>query len=289
MTLAPGATWSPDEAITADREETKYLVPPERLDALMAELPRRLPAHRFQGEGANRLPDPHHFVTTIYFDTASRAYLREAESDFEHSLKVRAKEYYDLHPSLAELATDPTELVRYQPWLWFELKRRDGTHVSKRRFRLRKSEVQTFFVEGRVTPDAFALPEASNRGTGSPGTDQGLREILEHCRRLDEPLSASALVNYRRLSWQASDGGLRVTIDLGLAYYAPPPDLWSRDRALVRTSLGPAVGREARAVLEVKHHAALPQWLASALAGTGVRPMPFSKFVEASRAAVRHG
>ena len=29
------------------------------------------------------------------------------------NVKVRAKEYYDLHPSLAELATSPSEIVRY--------------------------------------------------------------------------------------------------------------------------------------------------------------------------------
>jgi hypothetical protein len=251
----------------------------------MAELNRRLPPHRYQGEGANRLPDAHHFVTTVYFDTPSRSYFRAAEKDVEHNVKVRAKEYYDLHPSLAELATDPAELVRYQPWVWFELKRRDGTHVSKRRFRMRKRDVPAVFVEGRVTPDSFSVTEASD---GEGDAADALREIVDFCQKLEEPLSATCVVNYRRLSWQTPDCLLRVTIDLGLAFFAPPSDLWVRTKPLVRNSLGSIVETERRAVLEIKRQAGIPSWLGDELARTGVRAAPYSKFVMASR-AVSHG
>ena len=128
-----------DARMTAEREETKYLVPPARWETLAAELSHRLSGHRFTGEGANRLPDPHHYVTTIYFDTPSRALFRAAATAPDDNLKVRAKEYYDLHPSLAEVATDPTQIVRYQPWLWFELERREGPRTSKRAFACRSA------------------------------------------------------------------------------------------------------------------------------------------------------
>jgi hypothetical protein len=268
--------------MTAEREETKYLVTPEHFDALAAEFTRRLPSHRFTGEGANGLPGPHHYVTTIYFDTPSRLLFRTAVNDFEHNVKIRAKEYYDLHPSLAELATDPTQIVRYQRWLWFELKRRDGSHTSKRRFRLRKHEVPAFFTYGQRTPDSIAPPPLGDEPV-SAASDAALEEIVAYCQSLDEPLEASCLVNYRRLSWQSADAHLRVTVDLGLMFYAAPSDLWTREHALVRNTLGPPRGGQSKAILEIKHHGGLPPWVDAALERAGVQSMPFSKFESASR------
>ena len=105
MASAPQASAgeTADARMTAEREETKYLVAPAHWERLATELSLRLPGHRFTGAGANRLPDAHHYVTTIYFDTPSRFLFRTAVKDFEHNVKIRAKEYYDLHPSLAEL------------------------------------------------------------------------------------------------------------------------------------------------------------------------------------------
>jgi hypothetical protein len=272
----PGET--ADDRMTADREETKYLVPSGRWAALTAELTHRLPGHRFTGEGANRLPDPHHYVTTVYFDTPARALLRAAATRPHDNLKVRAKEYYDLHPSLAEVATDPAQIVRYQPWVWFEIKRRDGARTTKRRFRLPKQDVAQFFTEGRVTPEVLELVEG----------DEALREVIAVCRSIGDPLSAVCLVNYRRLSWQSDEAELRVTFDRGLASFAPLSDLWSRRQALVRNTLGAPAAQETSGVLEVKRRGAIPGWLAECLARLGVEPVPFSKFVTAARALEGH-
>jgi hypothetical protein len=277
-TPPPPSSQSADDRMTAEREETKYLVPPVRWDGVTRELSQRLPGHRFTGEAANRLPDPHHYVTTIYFDTPSRALFRAAAATPESNLKVRAKEYYDLHPSLAEVATDAAQIVRYQPWLWFELKRREGSRTSKRRFRLPKRDVAAFFAEGRVTPEALQLTDGG----------EGLREVVATCRTIGEPLSAVCLVNYRRLSWQAEDGSVRVTFDRGLASFAPPRDLWARRQALVRSALGVPAGRESSGVLEIKRRGPLPDWLDDCLARTGAAPVPFSKFVAAARAVEAH-
>jgi len=268
-----------DERLTAEREETKYLVPPVRWQVLAAELSLQLPGHRFTGEGANRLPDPHHCVTTIYFDTPSRALFRAAAATPDRNLKVRAKEYYDLHPSLAETATDPDQIVHYQPWLWFEVKRREGARTSKRRFRLPKRDVAQFFAEGRVTPEALELMEG----------DESLREVVETCRTFSEPLSPVCLVNYRRLSWQSDESDLRVTFDRELASFAAPRDLWARRHALVRSALGTPVAREPMGILEVKCRGALPAWLDDFLVRVGGPTIPFSKFVTASRAVEAHG
>lgn len=283
LSVEEAAPSSVDERITAERRELKYLLPGDRLEGLVAELSSELPSHRFVGEGANRLPDPNHYVTTIYFDTPSRRNYRAAVGNVRTNVKFRAKEYYDLHPSLAELATDPDHIVRYQPWLWFELKAKDGNTTTKQRVRVPKRAVPSLFASGQVVAESLHAPEV--------GLDRaewkGLDAIVGYCKGLEEPLEASCLVNYRRLSFQSADGTLRVTVDLGLSFYAAPADLWTRTRALVRDGLGPVRGELPQAVVEVKSRAATPGWLDRALARAGVGAVPFSKFVAASGAV--HG
>ena len=282
---AAGPLHLPDERLTADRDETKYLVGGDRLAPLLALLGKHLPPHRFTGEGANLLPGARHLVTTIYFDTPARTHYRAATGDIDHNVKIRAKEYYDLHPSLAELATDPGDIVRYQPWIWFEMKRRDGARTIKHRFRLPKRDVPACLNGGQVVPDALALPASGVVPADSERA--GIREIVAYCRALGEPLAASCLVNYRRLSWQEPDGDLRVTLDSELAFYAVPDDLWQRRRALVRDALGAARASEPRAVLEIKRRSTPPAWLESFLGGANVASVRFSKFVAAASAV--HG
>jgi hypothetical protein len=265
---------SADAAITAEREETKYLVDRRELPALLSEVSAHLSAHRFTGEAANRLPDAEHFVTTIYFDTRSRSYYRAALQNQLRNVKLRAKEYYDLHPSLAELATDPEQILRYQPWLWFELKRREGHVTSKRRFRFPKVAAATLFEQQSV-PDVLSQ-SAEERADAEA--------LIAHVRAQAEPVEPSAVVNYRRLAYQNADSTLRVTVDLGLSYFGVPADLFRRARPLSRSELGAPAGTESRAVIEIKRRGALPDWLSAALARTGGDAASFSKFAAASGA-----
>jgi hypothetical protein len=266
-----------DVAITAEREETKYLVSAERLPALTRALTARLDAHRFTGESANRLPGAQHFTTTIYFDTPSRGYYLAALGNQQSNVKIRAKEYYDLHPSLAELATDPEQILRYQPWLWFELKRREGSTTSKRRFRFPKAAAATLFDQ--------ATPPTGLRQGGQEQADA--ETLIAHVRSQPERVVPSALVNYRRLSFQNPESTLRVTIDLGLAFFRVPADLFRRTRPLSRSALGAPAGSEHRAVVEVKRRAPLPAWLVQALDDASATHFSYSKFVAASGAV--HG
>ncbi len=263
-----------DVAITAEREETKYLVRASALPALARLVTSKLTQHRFTGEAANRLPGAQHFVTTIYFDTPSRSYLAAARTNALSNAKIRAKEYYDLHPSLAELATEPEQILRYQPWLWFELKRRDGSTTTKRRFRFPKAAASTLF-EGGDAPDA--LLHGVNEQADA-------RFLIEHVRAQQEAIAPSAIVNYRRLAFQNDDATLRVTIDVGLSFFRVPPDLFRRTRPLSRSELGKPCGVEPRAVVEVKRRGALPAWLSEPLAEAGGGAVGFSKFVAASEA-----
>jgi hypothetical protein len=266
-----------DAAITAAREETKYLVDHAKLPALLRAITAELEPHRFTGEAANLLPGAQHFVTTIYFDTPSLSYLMAAKANQQSHLKIRAKEYYDLHPSLAELATDSEQILRYQPWLWFELKRREGAVTSKRRFRFPKVAAASLFDDQRP-PDS--LPKGKSERADAEA-------LIAHVRAQTEPVAASALVNYQRLSFQNSESTLRVTVDLGLAYFRVPTELFRRPRALSRGELGKPAGTEARAVVEVKRRALLPSWLERALAEAAGGAVGFSKFVAANEAV--HG
>lgn len=260
----------PEAQITAERHERKYSVPRDRVKRFAAFMDSHLGRHRFTGEGANRLPGAHHFVTTIYFDTAAHDVFRLADGA-ERSLKIRAKEYYDLHPSLTPLARDPRDLVRYQPVLWLEVKERDGDVTSKKRVALPKPRIPEFldgtYAEIPVTAEA--------------------REVGRVCRGFGAPLAAACLVNYRRLAWQSIGHDVRVTLDVGLSFFRPPADLWTREHALVREALGAPAGEEAAGIIEIKTLDGLPDALAAALDEVGARRVPYSKFESASRAV--HG
>jgi hypothetical protein len=271
-----------DARMTAHRREAKYLISTEQARAVVATLKHRLESHRHRGEGANRLPDAQHHVTTVYFDTPSRTLFRAAtaaETSDSH-LKLRAKEYYDLHPGLTETATDPRQLVRFQPILWLEIKSRDGAHTGKQRIGIAKRDVPAFFAHHRITQEMIEIQE--------PSYGRDARAVLEAvaalCASCVEPLAADCLVNYRRAAWQDPAGEVRVTLDTGLAYFAPPDDLWGRDWALLRSTLGAPRVAESRRVLEIKTHGDQPSWLVELLIAQGIRAVPFSKFEAASRA-----
>lgn len=251
-----------DAAITADRDEIKFLIPHELRGVLVRALDLHLPQHRFRGEGQNVLPSPQHFVSTVYFDTPSRLHFKAALESGDDHVKVRVKEYYDLHPSLAELATDLDEVLHRPPWVWLELKRRRGTRTSKHRVR----------VERRLLPRWLAGAECVC--DGDAGVVQG------YVRELPEPLVAAGIVNYRRASWQNESGSLRVTLDSELAFFAPPPNLWEKP-SLVRSSLGVPRRREPNLLLEIKQREPLPSWLEAALGDAQARPVKYSKFVRA--------
>lgn len=263
-------------AITLDREERKYFVAPDAVAGFARVVGKRLAPHRYTGPGANRLPHPQHFTTSVYFDTPSHAHMRAAIADPHQNAKLRSREYYDLHPALAELAVDPAQIVRYQPSMWFELKRKLGTRTQKARVQLHKRDVPAFLGGSHPAFQGAALDE-----------DDPARVLADYCRELGEPLIASCLVNYRRIAFEDAAGALRVTLDLDLAFYAPPADLWSRSHALVRDTLGPACHQPRQAIVEVKCRGPAPEWLLSALGDAAAQSTGYSKFLAGAQAV--HG
>ncbi len=271
--LAEGAL---DRAMTRDRDETKYVIHPLRLSNLMRALSAELPRHRYSGEGANRLPDAQHYTTTVYFDTASRALYRAARANPALNEKLRARVYYDVHSSLAELSTSLDQFVRQDPYIFLELKRRDKSRTSKHRLRLRPSELVSFL--GADSGGALPAPAEQSADRAA---------ITAFWTSREEPLAPSSVVSYRRISFEDEAGTLRVTLDVDVGFFAPPRQLFQTERALLRGSFGRPVGSAPLCMLEVKSRAETPAWLARALSECGAREESFSKFILSSEAV--HG
>jgi hypothetical protein len=270
----------PTPSITENRSELKYRLTAGQAVDLVTGVAAHLPEHRYEGKGGNRLPRARHYVTTIYFDTPTRDLYRAASQN-EENLKLREREYYDVHPELAELATHAQDLVRYDPVLWIEIKRKSSSRTTKQRVGVPKSQVQAFLQHGEVTREMRGIEQSRSAAQGV------IDELLALREQLTQPLAASCLVNYRRTAWQDASAALRVTLDQRLCCFAPPADLWTRQAALVGESLGSAAWTERDYILEVKTKGEPPQWLAQLLAQCQAQASSYSKFVTASRAV--HG
>ena len=282
-------------ALTRNRRELKFKLSEADASAFAGQVSARMPKHRFQGHGANRLPRARHYVTTVYFDTAARDLYRAVREDADN-LKIRAREYYDLHPELLELATDPRDIVRYSPVLWIEIKGKREGRTYKRRIGIPKGDVSPFFERGVVSqamrelqrqrhaadPNTPAEGESAESSHEPESSEQVIAELLALRARFSEPLRASCLVNYRRTAFEDPAGSLRITFDQRMACFRAPDTLWQSTQPLVREALGTPAFEESAYILEVKARGELPGWLADLLEQTGATEHVFSKFVTAS-------
>lgn len=244
------------EAITTDRYELTYVVPSARYGEL---------AGYFDAQLASAAE---YLVTTVYFDTPARRLLSAARSRDRDNTKLRAKEYFDLRPTLSTAEVSNA--------VWLELKRRSGSRTQKHRVRLGRSALERWVCERNAPP-------SSELG----GRESDARVLEEYFTAEPELLEPASLVNYRRRSWQSDDGQLRLTLDTNLAFFPPPAELL-RSRSALREQLGRACETEAGALLEVKHRArSVPTWLEAGLERFGLRSSAYSKFVESALAVER--
>jgi len=283
MSVAALESHTGDRQMTADRSEMKFVISPMGTAVLVRAVSAQLPTHHFRGPDATLLPDGLEYATTIYFDTCDRDLYRAAIAGKHDHLKVRAREYYSVHPSLTEIATDFRDLVRHTPVLWLEIKYKHGMRTQKRRVGIPKREVPAFFQSGCVTGSMVDLVKPSYGGDAG----EVLEEVASVCRTYGKPLETDCVVNYRRTAWQNEGGTLRITLDRNVASFAPPRDLWTRDFKFVRETLGTPVQTLESTVVEIKSRGDLPAWLEVACSQNAVRTEGFSKFVAASRAV--HG
>src|SRR6185436_2188096 len=105
------------------RIELKYLLPAAKTRELRAVLTAE-PGQHFRRIGG--------WVTTVYFDLPDRRLARAAMERPEENLKLRLREYFD------------DEGAPCSPFVWIEIKERQGSSSRKSRFRLHKRLVAPF-------------------------------------------------------------------------------------------------------------------------------------------------
>ena len=216
--------------LSRSRVETKYGVAAEDVPALL----HRIPADEREDYG----------VRTLYFDRPDGSLARKALADPLHCTKVRARDYVD-----------------GSPWIWFEVKTREGRWTRKSRVRLDREEAARW-ISGAASDEPTLSPDPEH---GSDD-DADARLFLEEARH--GALAAVGAVYAARRSFFLRRELVRITLDLEITYHRPPADAFGL--------LGPLLWREPEPVLELKHVGIVPR---SCLALVeGLRPSSYSKF-----------
>lgn len=158
------------------REERKYPLPAARAGLLSAWLDSRLPRDRQYPEGV---------ITSCYYDTPNLdSYQESADGEFTKQ-KLRLRWYGD--------PVDPYAGV------WLEVKSRDGARSTKQRVRYPSTGVPNQL--GLIIPERDELARR-------------LRDLTGFTTLPVEPtLQPTALIRYRRIRWQSSDGAVRASLD----------------------------------------------------------------------------
>jgi hypothetical protein len=213
--------------LSRSRVEAKYGVAAEDVPALL----HRIPADERED----------YVVNTLYFDRPDASLARKAVEDPFHCTKVRARQYGD-----------------GSPWVWFEVKTREGRWTRKSRLQLSRAEASSLIS---ATARLRNLPARSGSDE-----DADARSFLEEVLRGElVPLGA---VTADRRSFLLKRELVRITLDLDIAYHRP-----AAGRPGMRGAL---LCREPDPVLEVKHVGCVPPSCRRLL--EGLRPSGYSKF-----------
>jgi hypothetical protein len=215
--------------LSRSRVEMKYGVTAEDVPALL----RRMPGDLREDYG----------VRSIYFDRLDGSLARKALEDPLHCTKVRLREYGN-----------------GSPWVWFEVKTREGRWTRKSRLKLRRRDAARCLA-GLYAPLV--------NGPGEDGTDARL--FLDEARR--GQLVALGSVHARRLSFLLKKSLVRLTLDLDIAYHRPSAVSFAPEASLIP---GPLVRKEEGPVLELKHVGCVPQSCLDVVGG--LCPTNYSKF-----------
>ncbi len=242
------------------RTEIKHVFPAGRGE----ELRERLRALRPGGEERRTAG----WVTTVYFDFPDRRLTREALARPETNLKIRLREYF----------TDDDRPC--SPFVWLEIKERDGAASRKSRFQLHKRLVGSFLEAAEL--DLAAVLTCQDGGADLDRAVDAARRL--HALARTQPLAALGAVRYRRFSVQGGAPAARLTLDRQISFHAAPPGLYEAHAALDADALGSSAWTDEVAVVEIKHHGATPPaWCRSVLEA---RPaVEYSKFQLLARLA----
>jgi hypothetical protein len=247
------------EDLTRDRVELKYLILPEEVEGLLGELGTLPPGGSFRAE--------EYRITTVYFDRADGALARRALAGWGRIVKVRLREYL------------PPRGGTPSPFVWIEVKEREGSLSRKTRFPLDKGLVAAFF---RGELDAARILDG-------PMPMEPREQVLEGVRRVREisrarPLGPVGAASYRRRAVEGGRPRARLTVDREITYHLGKIDLYEDRPALEGEALGPVAVEHPGAVAELKYRSLeMPRWWERAL---GEMPrVDFSKFLTISALA----
>jgi SPX domain protein involved in polyphosphate accumulation len=221
------------------RVEIKHLLSP----SAAPDVHRRLRAAD-PGTDAKRISGR---VVTTYLDLPDRRLTRAVLDHPEENLKLRIREY------LSEQGTPVS------PFVWVEMKEREGEISRKSRFRLHK-RLLAKFLDGGVDLGEVLTCQSDPFDVGD--VVQAVQEIHMVA---EGPLSPIGTVRYRRDSIQGGDPAARVTLDEEITYF-----------------VGTASWTEGSAVVEVKHSGERPPSWCRAVVGPG-RASEYSKFLVLAR------
>jgi hypothetical protein len=236
------------------RIELKYLLPDAKTRELRAVLTAK-PEQGFRRIGG--------WVTTVYFDLPDRRLSRAAMERPEENLKLRLREYFD------------DDGAPCSPFVWIEIKERQGSSSKKSRFRLHKRLVGAF-VRGEA--DLASILSCQTSASDPSGVCETVQRIHDLAGDTWTPFGA---VRYRRCSIEGGTPAGRLTLDDRITYHLGPIALYETRPALDRRAIGPAVGEEPSGVLEVKHGGDDPEWCRRLVGHRD--PAEYSKFLMLSR------
>lgn len=218
------------------------------------------------------------YVTTVYFDTQDRKFYWRAEQDYDDNVKIRVREYYyRSEDERAPAKSDPGNGVRTitEGVCYVELKQRSHGQVTKKRFGIPKTALETLFLGNDVWDILVDSNPASEPGALADAYG-ALRGYLGRYR-----VEVTSVVNYRRKVYQREESDLRVTLDDRVAVYPPPRGLYTVADALTREWLGVPIRESERVILEIKCPGEYPAWLKEALGAFSSKRL--SKFTTSVR------
>jgi hypothetical protein len=235
------------EDLARERVELKYLLLEGEAEDLRSRLEGAL------GDPAFRKEDG--WIATVYLDRPDGSLAREALRNPRESLKLRLREYFTPRG------------VPLSPFVWIEIKERQGWASRKSRFQIPRRSVEPF-LGGELDPGEVLSCRTRPR------------RALEAARRLREiaggPLVPMGAVRYRRLAVEGGSPRARLTIDREVAYHPGPVGLYACGGELEVGA--PAATEESGGIAELKYAGERPPgWCERALAEH--RPSDYSKFL----------
>lgn len=199
-------------------------------------------------------------VGSVYFDNKDYDLLRYSLDDRLFLVRLRVYELY---------GRPPEAISEY----WVEVKTATDERRSKRRFRLTRSQLQTFLDGG----EASQIVLDQNRLDHDPDELRKLyRDTQETIVTLG--LKPFILIVYKRVAFQNENA--RLSIDWDVQYYNVSTDVYDFDSW--KDPIVQAVGRAGAVILELKYlHGNLPAWFSELQRRYPIRERECLKTLEA--------